>query len=695
MVSLINVRVNMRDWTRFWWLLIFLLAALTYSNSLQNEWHFDDYHSIVKNTSIRSLGNMGRFFTDPRTFSQLAKEELAFNPMYRPLLLLGYAFTYFLGGYSLSVWHSFQILLHFMFCSLLYLFFVELTCRKDISLAAAVIWTIHPINTQAVNYLCSRSEIQVSIFYLLALISVMRLEANDGKKQRVAWQLGSLLFTVCGLLTKSVAVTIPAAIVLWDWLLGPGAHEKKGLAKALRRALPHIILVVLYLLLRMYILGHAVFPVAKASDDYALRLFSDHPSAAAHHSLGGRSVISNLLVQSQALLRYGRLVLLPYGFSPIHDIEPMTSLFSWPTIVTFPLILLLILGFLLCVKRAPMVSFCGLFSFTVLAPTTLMPLNIIVNEQRVYLAGAVLSLFIVQLLTLLANRIPLERKKRLAAFLLLCCLLSYLSFARNRYWRNAVSLWGDAAKKAPRSHLVHWLYGEALIESNFLEEGLWQLERAAKLGPISVGQLHRLAKNHLRLGNQLLADTYVKAALTKVPDNVFLLTTQARVYESLQKMDEALQISRELKKRLAWHKDVVAGAEHLEEKFARLRSNALLFRKRSKTRLEYGRILAEAGLEEQAIVTLLDHLKRVPKDVTALTELGWLLLKTSRCKEARKYLLKANELEPKDRQILARLVLACGGANNRDEAAKYARQMKELNFHLSLQVRAAAGLEPY
>ena len=586
----------MRDWTRFWWLLLLLLIALTYGNSLDNGWHFDDNHSIVNNEDIRSLSNIGRFFTDPKTFSLLAKKEVGFNPMYRPLLLVGYGMTYFFGGYSLPFWHLTQIFLHFIFCSLLYLFFRELTCRGDLSLFAASLWAIHPINSQAVNYLCSRSEIQVSIFYLLALLGVMRLEAREDKRKRVFWQLCSLLSLVCALLTKSVAVTIPVAIVLWDWLLGPGAHEKSGLMKAFRRAMPHFILVVLYLLLRMHVLGNAVFPLAKDGDDFALRLFQDHPSAAAHQSLGGRSILTNLLVQSRAILCYCRLICLPFGFTPIHYVEPSTTFFSWPTFFTFPLVLVLIAIFFLFHERAPLFSFSGLFAFTVLAPTTIMPLNIIVNEQRVYLAGAFFALLVAFGFFHLLSLFPKERKKTMVGAVILFCLMAYLSHSRNQFWANGVSLWGDAVKKAPKSHLAHWLYGEALIESNFLEEGLWQLERATQLGAIGVGQLHRLARCHLRVGNLLLADTYIKAAMTKVPDNVFLISTQARVYESLNKLDEALALSKGLKKRLAWHKEVVASTRQLEEKVARLRSRAELIKARGQSGLDYGRALAEAGI---------------------------------------------------------------------------------------------------
>ena len=75
--------------------LVVVLLFLTYANSLDNDFHYDDYHSIVQNRHIRSLANIPQFFTDPQTFSMLTQRA-----MFRPLVLTSYALNHHFGQYQ-------------------------------------------------------------------------------------------------------------------------------------------------------------------------------------------------------------------------------------------------------------------------------------------------------------------------------------------------------------------------------------------------------------------------------------------------------------------------------------------------------------------------------------------------------------------------------------------------------------------
>ena len=46
-----------------------IVVCAAYANSLQGSFQYDDFHSIVRNSSLRDLGNLPAFFTDPETFS--------------------------------------------------------------------------------------------------------------------------------------------------------------------------------------------------------------------------------------------------------------------------------------------------------------------------------------------------------------------------------------------------------------------------------------------------------------------------------------------------------------------------------------------------------------------------------------------------------------------------------------------------
>src|SRR3990170_1920924 len=83
-------------------LLIFILLGLgIYFNSLQNGFHYDDGHHIVRNLYIQSPANIPSFFTEHRMFSVLSGVFLH----YRPLVMVSYALNYYFGKLDPSGYH--------------------------------------------------------------------------------------------------------------------------------------------------------------------------------------------------------------------------------------------------------------------------------------------------------------------------------------------------------------------------------------------------------------------------------------------------------------------------------------------------------------------------------------------------------------------------------------------------------------
>ena len=94
-------------------LLLGIMVAIAYGNSLNGSFHYDDFHSLVTNPHVRSLSNIPDFFVDPGLFSSDSDKA-----MYRPVLLLSYALNYGLGEYEVRGYHVFNTIIHFV-CSLL------------------------------------------------------------------------------------------------------------------------------------------------------------------------------------------------------------------------------------------------------------------------------------------------------------------------------------------------------------------------------------------------------------------------------------------------------------------------------------------------------------------------------------------------------------------------------------------------
>ncbi|SVE04334.1 uncharacterized protein METZ01_LOCUS457188, partial [marine metagenome] len=146
-------------------LLVAVAVALTFANSTHDSFYFDDEHSLVANPHIRQLAHLPDFFIDPRLFSRNEGSE-----MYRPLVLVSYALTYVFFEYQASAYHLFNIALHLLVALAVYRLYVRLGLSGAVALCGALLFGVHPLVCEPVNYISSRSESLAALFFLTGLL---------------------------------------------------------------------------------------------------------------------------------------------------------------------------------------------------------------------------------------------------------------------------------------------------------------------------------------------------------------------------------------------------------------------------------------------------------------------------------------------------------------------------------------------
>ena len=206
--------------------LIALAVVLAYANSLQGPFVLDDQAAIAQNLQIRALWPPGDvFLPDPE--SPVAG---------RPLVNLSLAINYAAGGLDVRGYHLVNIGLHLV-CALLAFGLIrrtlhllgprrlrwlladgaDLTNRAhsadNLALAAALLWAVHPLTSEAVDYLTQRSESMMAACYLLTLYAANR--ALTGTR-RTAWQTGAVIACAAGMLCKEAMATAPLIVALYD-----------------------------------------------------------------------------------------------------------------------------------------------------------------------------------------------------------------------------------------------------------------------------------------------------------------------------------------------------------------------------------------------------------------------------------------------------------------------------------------------
>lgn len=443
-------------------LVVFLVTSCVYLNSLGSPFQYDDFHSIADNPHIRALKNVPRFFSDPTLFSE--REESA---MFRPLLLTTFAINHAISGCETWSYHVLNLALHGV-CALL-VFGVGKSLLRDrrAALLAALLFGLHPANSEAVNYISSRSEILAAFFFLIAFLLAANRNAKPGNIAGVG------LTYAAGLLSKSIVFVLPAVLWARDSLVGTGRSR-------IQRVLMYGAL------------------VAIAAGYLALVWKFVHRAG-----LGApvRSLQEQICTQIKALIFYLKLLVMPTGLSVDHQFLISDSPFDPISAPASLFVLSLVLMAVRAAGAQPHYLFSLAWFGIILAPSSLIPLNVLVNEHRLYLPSVSFALLAGSTLGGLPIGSAAMNRFWGATTILLLCLLGLLTIQRNTVWTSAHALWKDAASKAPLMARPHIFLGETHFERGELNAAREAFEivlvRDPGFGPayVRLAEIHRAQSN--------------------------------------------------------------------------------------------------------------------------------------------------------------------------------------------------------
>jgi tetratricopeptide (TPR) repeat protein len=516
--------------------LVVVVLFLTYANSLENDFHYDDYHSIVKNRHIRSLGNMPQFFTDPQTFSMLKQRA-----MFRPLVLTSYALNHQFGQYRAYGYRLLNLAVHAACALLVFALARGLGLKPMWSGFASLVFSLHPVQAETVNYISSRSESLAALGFLLGLIAFVRFRDLAARKGGgVTWfyvlAVGSL---VVGLLAKSIVATLPAAILFFDWSgqRGRGDGHDQGRDHMVSEEMAARVDIVSWLRI------HLPLWIVVALYFVIVREF-----AATALATPVRSLDIQLFTQVKALVYYAMLTIMPVKLSIDHQFLASPSLASAPVVGAAAL--MVSMAVILLRTRARMMQALLLpmaWSVLVLLPTIIVPLNVLVNEHRLYLPLAFGAIALAGLIPGRESVVRVGRARAIQITLGLCLLcFGFMSHERNQVWKNNFTIWSDAVSKGPLMFRAHQELGGVYESTGDLKTALRHYETASMLAP-EVPEVHYNRGNALRVqGRTVEAEQAYRVSLdasgeTFVPAliNLSSLLRQVRPDESMALMEKA------------------------------------------------------------------------------------------------------------------------------------------------------------
>lgn len=435
--------------TRKPYLLLAAAAVLPYLNALRGAFQFDDYNVIVDNPAVQSWA---AFLAD-------AGQGI------RPVLKLSYTLNWLADPGPVG-FHLFNVAIHAANTLLVYLLALRLGGPKEdgppdrpaaaAALLAALLFAVHPVQTEAVTYVCGRSVSLMGFFYLASLLAYDH-GARGGS--RFFLRLVSPALFLLAVLTRETAVTLPAALALWETARGMKAGSWRDVAG---RQAPH------WILLGLLVLWLAARPAA--ADLYL-------------YGLTKRSVADNSLSQINGVTYLLSRLLFAHRL----NIDPdLPVLIKWSPVLAAEAALLaslLAIG-VLTVRRRPRLGFGLLWVFLQLLPTnSLIPRLDIANERHLYLAAWGLFLPLGEALGTAWRAEPGGMKGTRVAVATALVAAALLTVVRNHDYRSEVALWERTALLSPGKPRVHNNLGYAYQLAGEPEKAARAYAKALRLDP--------------------------------------------------------------------------------------------------------------------------------------------------------------------------------------------------------------------
>jgi tetratricopeptide (TPR) repeat protein len=438
-------------------LLLVVAGIVSYHNALNGPFLMDDLPAISRNPTIRAFWS-----------SAVLSPPINTAVTGRPVVNLSLAFNYALSGLDVTSYHVFNLALHILVALALFA-----VCRqilraprvtgdyKDeatwIASAIALLWVVHPLTSESVDYTIQRTELLMGFFFLLTFACAIR---SFEARKRWRWYGAAFAAFILGLGSKEVIAVAPAAVFTCDWLFWSGS-PKAALRRHGRLYVGYLVVLALFVLAVGTRLRRAFTGLTRHMSpwDYAL-------------------------TQSGVIVHYLRLAIWPRSLAADYDGWPIATSISdvlpWLAIVA-ALLALTIWGLV----RQWKLAFLGAWFFLILAPTSSfrpMPIEV-AAERRMYLPlMAVIALAVLGGRELL-RRVGAPAPVAAGSVLVLAAVLTGLTTRRNADYRTPLAFWSDIVSKRPDNPRGRMGLGYYLYKQGRAAESLTQLAEAVRVHP--------------------------------------------------------------------------------------------------------------------------------------------------------------------------------------------------------------------
>ena len=587
-----------------------ICGLLVYANSFSGVFLFDDVHAIVENPYIRSLWPLSQAMSAPPQATVSG----------RPLVSLTLAVNYALGGLNPWGYHAFNLAVHLL-CGLLLFGLVRRTLSSErlqdryghaapvLAGIAALLWSVHPLQTESVTYVVQRTEAMMGLFYLLTLYCFVR---GCDAPHPVGWYVACVAACASGMACKEVMVTAPLTVLFYNRIFVAGSFR------------------------RVIACRHRLYVGLAATWILLAILMAGSPRSASVGFSHGVSAFDYAKNQCIAVVTYLRLAFWPRPL--VLDYGTPQSLSVGQVAPYAAAIGVLLTVTALSLVYRPRIGFLAASFFIILAPTSsLVPITTEVTaERRMYLPLAAVVVLAVlaayELISRWAAHSPASSQRSwpagLIAAVVAAGVLGVLTSQRNGEYHDEIRIWSDSLGARPDNPRIHHSLGKALVARGSVDEAIVHYHRALQLDP-------DFADAHFNLGNALQQKGQLDEAVAEYEAALRIQPGYGRVQMNL---GVALVKLGRFQDAVTLYEEMLRGAPDSAEIHGNL-AVALLY----------------AGRSDEAVAHLREAVRLQPADSETRGNLAAVLLQIGRPQEAAREFREALRINPNDARLQAGL----------------------------------------
>ena len=664
-----------------------LLVVVSYFPALQGDFVWDDV-IFAEEPVIHSPGALRSIWFAPA--------DIKNEGHYWPLVYSSFWLEHRLWGLQPAGYHAVNLFLHLLNCLLLWRLLLRLAVPGALLIAA--VFAVHPLHVESVAWIIERKDVLSALFYLGAVLAWLRFVALE----RVGHYLLVALLFAAGLLSKSVVVTLPLALLIVQWWRG-GRVTRVDLL----RVAP------------LMVLGVAI----TAAD---LAFYRGREVLELGYTLAER-----MLIAGRALWFYAGKLVWPLELAVIYPLWEIDarSVAGWGYVAAAAGLALALWLLRERIGRGPLAG--ALYFALTLGPVLgfvdygYMQFSFVADRFQ-YLAGigvlAVLLGAAAHALGRLPAWAPAVAGERGAAGMrevapwrraaetwvrygawgvaaVVVVLLGSLTWRQAGIYRDEVALFSHIVALNPEARDAHLNLGNALLEADRTEEGLAASRIAVEQRPesadahsnlgLALSNLERFTEAEESLRRALDLDPRHKSALQNTAE---LLRKQEQYEAAVEAYQTVLERDRRYALAYAGMGDALFNLQRYEEALAAL-TQAIVLQPRlpmaGAMEVLMGRASRELGRLETAEGHFLRAMKLDPGDATPVLDLAGLRARQQRGEEADELLRRARELRPHDPATLQNVAEALRKQERYEEALPAYRAVLEIDPEYAL---AYAGM---